>query len=111
MCYYKGLPRWPSDKDSPANTGDARDESSIPGWEDPPEEEMATHSSILGWKIPWTEEPGGLQSKVLQRVRHNRATEHSTEIHMHFQWGLKLLLCRGEKNLVLCIKHKCIFST
>ena len=32
------------------------------GWEDPPEKEMATHSSILAWKIPWTEEPGGLYS-------------------------------------------------
>ena len=32
------------------------------GWEDPPEEGMATHSSILAWRIPWTEEPGGLQS-------------------------------------------------
>ena len=32
------------------------------GWEDPREKEMATHSSILAWKIPWTEEPGGLQS-------------------------------------------------
>ena len=36
----------------------------------PLEEEMATHSSILGWEIPWTEEPGGLQSVGLQRVRH-----------------------------------------
>ena len=34
------------------------------GWEDPLEKEMATHSSILAWKIPWTEEPGGLQSVV-----------------------------------------------
>ena len=41
------------------------------GQEDPQEEEMATHSSILAWKIPWTEEPGGLQSMGLQRVRHN----------------------------------------
>ena len=39
------------------------------GWEDPLEEEMATHSSILAWKIPWTEEPGGLQSLELQRVQ------------------------------------------
>ena len=39
--------------------------------EDPLEEEMATHSSILAWRIPWTEEPGGLQSLGLQRVRHN----------------------------------------
>ena len=35
---------------------------SIPGWEDPLEKEMATHSSILAWEIPWTEGPGGLQS-------------------------------------------------
>ena len=37
-----------------------------PGWEDPLEKEMATHSSILAWRIPWTEEPGGLQSTGLQ---------------------------------------------
>ena len=39
------------------------------GQEDPLEKEMATHSSILAWKIPWTEEPGGLQSMGSQRVR------------------------------------------
>ena len=38
------------------------------GWEDPLEEEMATHSNILAWEIPWTEEPGGLQSVGSQRV-------------------------------------------
>ena len=41
------------------------------GLEDPLEEGMATHSSILAWRIPWSEEPGGLQSMGLQRVRHN----------------------------------------
>ena len=41
------------------------------GWEDPLEKGMATHSSILAWEIPWTEEPGGLQSMGLQRVGHN----------------------------------------
>ena len=41
------------------------------GWEDPLEKEMATHSSILAWEIPWTEEPGGLQSKGSKRVRHD----------------------------------------
>ena len=40
-------------------------------WEDPLEEEMATHSSTLVWRIPWTEEPGGLQSMGSQRVGHN----------------------------------------
>ena len=41
------------------------------GWEDSLEEGMATHSSILTWRIPWTEEPGRLQSRGLQRVRHD----------------------------------------
>ena len=40
-------------------------------WEDPPEKGMATHSSILAWSIPWTEEPGSLQSMGSQRVGHN----------------------------------------
>ena len=40
-------------------------------WEDPREKGMATHSSILAWKIPWMEEPGGLQSVGLQRVGHD----------------------------------------
>ena len=41
------------------------------GWEDPLEEEMATHSSIFAWDIPWTEEPGGLLPMGLQRVGHD----------------------------------------
>ena len=41
------------------------------GQEDPLEKGMATHSSILAWRIPWTEKPGGLQSMGSQRVRHN----------------------------------------
>ena len=47
------------------------------GWEDPLEKEMATHSSNLSWRIPRTEEPGGQQSMGSQRVRHDRATEHT----------------------------------
>ena len=41
------------------------------GWEDPLEEGMATHSSMLAWRIPWTEEPGGLQPMVWQRIDHD----------------------------------------
>ena len=41
------------------------------GWEDPLGEEMATHSSMLAWEIPWTEEPGGLQFMESQKVKHN----------------------------------------
>ena len=44
---------------------------SVLGWEDPPEEEMATRSSVLAWRVPWTEEPGGLQSMGLQRVKYD----------------------------------------
>ena len=60
-------------KNPPANVGNA---GSIPtnsdtGWEDPLEEDMATQSNILAWRIPWTEEPGGLQSRGSQRVGHD----------------------------------------
>ena len=51
----------------------AMQETCVPslGWEDPLEKEMATHSSFLAWRIPWTEDPGWLQSMGLQRVGHN----------------------------------------
>ena len=55
----------------PASTGDARDVSWIPGVERPPGRRMATPSSIPAWKIPRTEEHGGLQSMGLQRVGYN----------------------------------------
>ena len=58
-------------KNLPINAGDIRDVGSIPGSEDPLEEGMATHSSILVWRIPWTEEPGGLQSMDSQRAAHD----------------------------------------
>ena len=50
------------------------------GWKDPLKKGMATHSSILAWRIPWTEEPGGLQSMVSQRVGH----DWQTDISFHF---------------------------
>ena len=50
------------------------------GWEDPLEKEMAAHSNILAWRIPWTEEPGGLQSMGLQRVRHEWAQMHACPV-------------------------------
>ena len=51
------------------------------GWEDPLEKEMATHSSILPWKISWTEEPGGLQSMAMQRVGHDGTTVHTHRMY------------------------------
>ena len=59
-----GFPCSSVGKESACSAGD-------PGWEDPREKEMATNSSILAWKISWTEEPGGLQSMGSQRVRHD----------------------------------------
>ena len=54
-----------------ANAGNVKDVSPIPGLEDLLEKEMATHSSSLAWEIPWTEKPGGLQSRGSQRVGHD----------------------------------------
>ena len=52
----------------PANSGDVQETQVQPlGWEHPLEKEMASHSSILAWEIPWTEEPGGLQSMGSQK--------------------------------------------
>ena len=60
----QGFPGGSDCKESACNAGDL-------GWEDTLEEGMATHSSILAWRIPWTEEPDRLQSMESQRVRHN----------------------------------------
>ena len=62
-----GLPCGSEVKASASNAGDP---GSIPGWEDPLEKEMVTHSSILTWRIPWMEKPGSLQSTGSQRVGH-----------------------------------------
>ena len=56
-------------KSQPASARDIRHEGSIPGLEDPLEEGMATHSSILAWEMPWTEEPGRLQSMGITKSR------------------------------------------
>ena len=70
-----GFPAGSVGTESAWNSGDTRDACSIPGWGRSLEEEMATHSSILAWKISWTEEPSGLQSMGLQRVGHDWATK------------------------------------
>ena len=55
------------------------------GWEDSLEKGIATYSNILAWRIPWTEEPGGLKSMGSQRVRHNGVTNTYTRTHTHTQ--------------------------
>ena len=56
------------------------------GWEDPLEKEMATHCSILAWRIPWIEEAGGLQSTGSQRVRHDWKTEHTHTLESFIEY-------------------------
>ena len=66
-----GLPWWLSDKESACNAGTAGALGLFLGQEDPLEEGMTTLSSILAWRIPWIEEPGGLQYIGSERVRHD----------------------------------------
>ena len=74
MADTPGSPGGSVVKNPPANAGD---EGSIPGPGRSLEQEMATHSSILTWRIPWTEEPGGLQSPGSKRGGHNSVTKQS----------------------------------
>ena len=73
-------PRIQQLKNLPANAGDTEDTVQSLGWEAPLEKEMATHYSMLTWNIPWTEEPGRLQSNGSQRVRNYWMTKHT---HTH----------------------------
>ena len=70
------------------------------GQEDSLEEEMATHCSILAWKLPWTEEPGGLQSMGSQRVGHDWAHMHARDCCYHSHFADRFLF-------QLCVYYKC----
>ena len=98
------------------------------GWEDPLEKGMATHCSILAWRIPWTEETGRLPSTVLQRVRYDGATKHSTVVYKvrflnlvceaphgptllpRMYFGVHLSLHAGPSSTLLDSDPVCIFS-
>ena len=71
----KGLPRGLSSKESAAKQELQETRVRSRGQEDPLEKEIAPYSSILAWRIPWTEEPGGLQSMGSERVGHDLATK------------------------------------
>ena len=99
MPKYEGFPGGPVVKNLPASGGDVRDTSAIPGSGRFPEEEIATHSSIPAWKIPWIEKPGELQSMQSQRVRHNWATKHSHPPNLSLL-PIFLQLVNGESTYV-----------
>ena len=76
LLIYLGLPWWLNDKEFTCQCRRQETQVGSLGWEDPLEKEMATHSSILAWEIPWTEEPGGLQSVgSKKKVRHDLETK------------------------------------
>ena len=101
-------------KNPPANSGGTA-VWSLDG-EDPPEEEMAPHSSILAWEIPWTEEPGRLQSMGSLRVGHDWATSLSLFTFMHWRrkWQPTPVFLPGESqgrgSLVGCSLWGCTES-
>ena len=88
-------------KDPPTNAAHA---GSIPWWGRSPEKEMGTHSSTLGWKIPWTEELGGLQ-----RLGHDIATKHQRQFFLevcfvlHLPQGLQGLKGVNERKLLVSL--------
>ena len=72
LLVENSLPRWLSGKESACRAGDV---GSVPGLGKSPREGLTTHSRILAWEIPWTEEPGGLQSVEMERVRYDFMTK------------------------------------
>ena len=77
MLTFKGFPGGSVVKNPPANAENWETQIRTLGQGDPLNEEMATHSSLIAWRIPWTEELCGLQSIGLQIVRHDGTTEHA----------------------------------
>ena len=73
-------------------------------WEDPLQKGVVTHSSILAWRIPWTEKPDGLQSMVSQRVGHDWATntftlkKKSKYIHLELAFNLQCFVITNQEN-------------
>ena len=65
----------------PANVGDIKDVDSIPGWKNPLEEGMATHSSILAWRFSWTEEPGGPPEDIKKRWQEYTEELYKKDLH------------------------------
>ena len=69
------------------------------GWENPLEKEMATHSRILAWEIPRTEDPGGLQSMGSQRDEHNLATKQQ---RIYTSWGMYICCVGKQRSMHIC---------
>ena len=81
------------------------------GQEDTLEKRMATHSNIIGWRIPWTEEPGGLQSKGSQRVKNNSTTNTNTHRFFLFKicGSLTFIYYITNRHILIIYCHSCIY--
>ena len=98
-------------KNLPTNAGDAKEAGLIPRSGRSLEKKVATHSSILAWKIPWTEVPVRLQSMGLQRVRPSLVTEHA-RFRCHLFHGIFFLLfhhCPIYIFIACCLVSICLF--
>ena len=89
---------------------DVQDLGSIPGLLNSPGGGHDTHSSVLAWRIPWTEESGGLQSMGSQTVGHDWTTKHSTACGDYFEIyiNIKSLCCTSETNTTLCVNYSSV---
>ena len=75
------------------------------GWEDPLKKAMATHSSILAWEMPWTEEPGRMHFMGLQRVRHDWATNTFTHTYIYYVLYLYTHICMYYIYICTCVLY------
>ena len=91
-------------KNLPANAGDIKDVGLIPGQEDPLEEGMAIHFSILAWRIPWTEEPGRLHTVESQSWTRLKQLSMHTYMCYIVQWNSSPLYICVKLNLRLFLK-------
>ena len=92
-----GFPGGSVVKNPSASAGDMRDTGSVPSREDPPEKGVATHSSILAWRIPQTEEPGGLRPIGPQRLQRTRVKRLST--HAQVMQNAQVLSIHGRRSV------------
>ena len=96
---------WNTGKVSTCQSGSFRRQVQSLGWEDSLEEGMATHSSILAWRIPWTEEPAGPQSMDLQKSQKRLSTHAFTTINQFTVWKLVKLLSIFEMRERIAIPY------
>ena len=93
VCILHGLPQWLRSKESGCSAVATRDSVLSLAWEDPPEQDMATNSSIHAWEIPWTEEPGRCSPWDHKDLDTTEATSH-THTHTNISYIIYVIYYR-----------------